>query len=215
MQPTRRAVLAGASAACVGGAAGCLGGDGSDDASAYECDVDPADPDPEYRPAIGDPDADVVVRAFEDFTCGHCATYKLEEFPAIREAHVDTGAVRYEHWDFPIPVDEDWAVPVASAARGVGARAGDEAFFAFTSAVYEYHGSYTLDAIGTAAEAADVDPCTAIADAEALSYEAPIASDRDAGVGMDVQGTPTVFVNGTPVEPTAEAVADAIDAART
>ncbi|WP_418282519.1 DsbA family protein [Halorubrum sp. DTA98] len=213
MERTRRAVLAGLSAAGVVGAAGCLGGD-DPDTPEYDCDADPASPDLDYRPVIGDPDSDVVVRAFEDFTCGACANYKLDEFPAIREAHIDTGEIRYEHWDFPIPVDEDWAVPVASAARGVGARAGDEAFFAFASAVYEFHGSYSLDAIGSAAEEAGSDPCAAIADAEAESYEATLMSDRGEGADLDLQATPTVYVNGDSVDPTADAVSDAIEAAR-
>jgi len=83
------------------------------------------------------------VQAFEDFTCGHCATYKLEHFPTIREEYIDPGEVRYEHWDFPIPVNETWAVPVASAARGVGARQGAEAFFSFASTAYESQGNYS------------------------------------------------------------------------
>jgi len=141
MERTRRSLLAaGTMSIGVVGAAGCLGGgsdgndgddggnDGSDssgvdlDLGQYDCDLtEPENPDLDYRPVIVDPEADVVVQAFEDFTCGHCATYKLEHFPTIREEYIDPGEVRYEHWDFPIPVNETWAVPVASAARGVGA----------------------------------------------------------------------------------------------
>jgi len=120
------------------------GNDGSDssgvdlDLGQYDCDLtEPENPDLDYRPVIVDPEADVVVQAFGDFTCGHCATYKLEHFPTIREEYIDPGEVRYEHWDFPIPVNETWAVPVASAARGVGARQGAEAFFSFASTAYE------------------------------------------------------------------------------
>ena len=153
MEHTRRGLLSGVAAGGVVGVAGCLGGgagtggggDGGTtlDTGEYDCDLsEPADPDLEYRPTLGDPEADVVVRAFEDYTCPHCATYKLEHFPAVREEFIEPGEIRYEHWDFPIPVNEDWAVPVASAARGVGDRDGDEAYFAFSSAVYESQGEY-------------------------------------------------------------------------
>ncbi|MWV64944.1 thioredoxin domain-containing protein [Halorubrum sp. JWXQ-INN 858] len=211
MEHTRRAVLAGVGAVGVVGAAGCLGDDAPDTPD-YDCDRDePEPPDTDFRPVLGDPDSDVLVQTFEDFTCGGCATFKAEEFPTIREAHVDTGEVRYEHWDFPIPVDEDWAVPVASAARGVGAREGDEAFFEFASAVYEFHGSYSHDAIGAAAEAAGADPCAAIADAEFVPYEGPILADREEGVARGLESTPTVYVNGDPVDgASADAVAAAI-----
>ncbi|ESS03544.1 MAG: protein-disulfide isomerase [uncultured archaeon A07HR67] len=216
MTHTRRALLAGA-AACGGvGAAGCLGGSegagGEGAVTEYDCgDASAPEPDAEYRPALGAADADVVVQAFEDFTCPHCATYTTEEFPTVRDEHVEPDTVRYEHWDFPIPVDEEWAVPVASAARGVGARQGDEAFFAFTSTVYESLGEYSLDTIGAAAEAAGADPCVAIADAQTESYADPVSTDRETGVDRGVQGTPTVYVAGEAVEPTADAIGSAID----
>ena len=175
MKRSRRAVLTGMGAAGVVGVAGCLGDD-TPDAPEYDCDLtEPEAPDHEFRPVIGDPDSEVLVQTFEDFTCGGCATFKAEQFPEIREAHIDTGDVRYEHWDFPIPVDEAWAIPVASAARGVGAREGSEAFFEFAA------------------------------------YEAPIMEDRGEGEARGLDATPTVYVNGDPVDPTAEAVAEAIE----
>ncbi len=211
MKRSRRAVLTGMGAAGVVGVAGCLGDD-TPDAPEYDCDLtEPEAPDHEFRPVIGDPDSEVLVQTFEDFTCGGCATFKAEQFPEIREAHIDTGDVRYEHWDFPIPVDEEWAIPVASAARGVGAREGSEAFFEFAASVYEFHGSYSHDAIGVAAEEAGADPCAAIADAEFAAYEAPIMEDRGEGEARGLDATPTVYVNGDPVDPTAEAVAEAIE----
>ena len=217
MKHTRRSLLAGAASVGVVGAAGCLGG-GSDngelnlDPEAYDCDPsEPSDPDLDYRPTIGDPDADVTVQAFEDFTCGHCATYSLDHFPTIREEYIEPGDVRYEHWDFPIPVNEEWAVPVASAARGVGARHGDEAFFEFAKAAYESQGSYgqgssTDDMPGGA------DTCAVLADVRYATYEEASMSDRSEGVSMDVSGTPAIFVNGEPVEGyEASTIASAID----
>ncbi len=219
MEYTRRSLLAGATAAGVVGAAGCLGGDAggsgnSLDTGEYDCDLsEPADPTLDYRPTLGDPDADVVVQAFEDFTCGHCATYKLNHFPTIREEYIAPGEIRYEHWDFPIPVDETWAVPVASAARGVGVRRGNEAFFTFSSNAYAAQENYDGEAIGAAAEAAGGDPCAAIADAEFSTYEEASMSDRSEGESMGVSGTPAIFVNGEPVEEgyAADSIAAAID----
>ena len=215
MEYTRRTLLAGVAAGGVVGAAGCLGEDGpeSSDTGPYECELEePAALAAEFRAVIGDPDADIVVQAFEDFTCGHCATYKLDHFPTIREEYVDPGTVRYEHWDFPIPVDEDWAHAVPSAARGVGVREGDEAFFAFASAIYESFGEYDLESIGAAAEAAGDDPCAAMADAYHESGHGALEADREAGVSRGVDATPTVLVDGTATEDYgAETVAAAID----
>jgi protein-disulfide isomerase len=227
MERTRRSLLAAGATVGVVGVAGCLGGgSGSEsgtnldlagvelDTGAYDCDLtEPSDPDLDYRPTLGNPDADVTVQAFEDFTCGHCATYKLNHFPTIRDGYIEPGEIRYEHWDFPLPVDEQWAVPVASAARGVGARNGDEAFFEFATAAYESQGSYSGEAIGAAAEAAGADPCAAMSDARYAAYGEATADDKSEGLSMGVEGTPTIFVNGSPVEGGygAETIAAAIE----
>ncbi|MES3162337.1 MAG: thioredoxin domain-containing protein [Halorubrum sp.] len=216
MTHTRRSLLAGVAAGGTVGVTGCLGGDnsGPGDTGAFDCELaEPVTPDATFRAAIGDPDADVVVQVFEDFTCGHCATYKLDHFPVIREEYIDPGQIRYEHWDFPIPVDEDWAHAVASAARGVGVRQGDEAFFGFTARIYESYGSYDLEAIGEAAEAVGDDPCAAMADAYHESAHGALEADREAGVARGVDGTPTVIVDDAPVAGyDADDIAAAIDA---
>ncbi|WP_123622402.1 thioredoxin domain-containing protein [Halorubrum sp. CSM-61] len=220
MEHTRRSLLAGAASVGVIGAAGCLGGGGGADGGlnldpeAYDCDLsEPSDPDLDYRPTLGNPDADVTVQAFEDFTCGHCATYKLDHFPTIREEYIGSGDVHYEHWDFPLPVDEQWAVPVASAARGVGARHGDEAFFEFATAAYESQGSYGGGS-STDDMPAGADTCAVLADAEFSAYEESIQNDKSEGESMGVSGTPTIFVNGEAVaDYQAETIAAAIDEA--
>jgi len=218
MEHTRRSLLAAGATVGVVGLAGCSGGGGggglSFDAGAYDCDLsEPSDPDLDYRPTLGNPDADVVVQAFEDFTCGHCATYKLDHFPTIREEYIEPGDIHYEHWDFPLPVNERWAVPVASAARGVGARHGDEAFFEFASAAYESQGSYGQGS-ATDEMPGGADPCAVLADMEYTPYADAIQSDRSEGESMGVGGTPAIFVNGSPVEGGygAETIASAIDA---
>ncbi|TKX74773.1 DsbA family protein [Halorubrum sp. GN11_10-6_MGM] len=221
MERTRRSLLAAGATVGVVGVAGCLGGGSAGgggelnlDTGEYDCSLsEPTDPDLDYRPTLGNPDADVTVQAFEDFTCGHCATYKLDHFPTIREEYIEPGDVHYQHWDFPIPVNETWAVPVASAARGVGARNGDEAFFEFATAAYESQGNYGGEALGAAAETAGADPCAVLADAEFSAYEETTQSDRSEGESMGVSGTPTIFVNGSPVEGgyAAETIAAAID----
>ena len=218
MKRTRRSLLAAGATVGVVGVAGCLGGGGGGnqlDTGSYDCSLsEPTDPNLDYRPTLGNPDADVTVQAFEDFTCGHCATYKLDHFPTIREEYIEPGDVHYQHWDFPIPVNETWAVPVASAARGVGARNGDETFFEFASAAYESQGNYSGEALGAAAETAGADPCAVLADAEFSAYEESTQSDRSEGESMGVEGTPTIFVNGDPVQGgyAAATIAAAIDA---
>lgn len=240
MRRTRRALLAGITAGSALGVAGCMGsgdtgagtgtGTGTDASSdtadgtasenevtaaaatGFDCEsTNPPAPDTEYRPTLGAADAPITIRAFEDFTCPHCATFTTEELPTVRADYIDTGRARYEHWDFPIPVNELWAVPVASAARGVGARNGDEAFFEFAEQIYASIGEYSADAVGEAAKAAGGDPCVALADMETETYAEVIGADRSSGVETGVNGTPTVLINGESVMPTADAIGTALE----
>ncbi|QAU12429.1 DsbA family protein [Halorubrum sp. BOL3-1] len=223
MERTRRSLLAAGATVGAVGVVGCLGGGGTGldlsgvelDTGEYDCDLEePSDPDLDYRPTLGDTESDVVVQVFEDFTCGHCARYTANHFPTIREEYIGPGEIRYEHWDFPLPVNERWAVPVASAARGVGVRHGDEAFFEFASAAYESQGNYGGEAIAAAADTAGADPCAAMSDARFAAHGEASADDKSEGESMGVSGTPTIFVNGSPVEEgyAAESIAAAIDA---
>jgi len=134
------------------------GNDGSDssgvdlDLGQYDCDLtEPENPDLDYRPVIVDPEADVVVQAFEDFTCGHCATYKLEHFPTIREEYIDPGEGALRTLGLPDPRQRD----VGSPRRQRGSRgrraAGRRGVLLVPPTAYESQGNYSGEAIGAAA----------------------------------------------------------------
>lgn len=201
----RRSLLAGMASVGIVGLAGCLGGGGPDEPTATPHDLPP--------PVAGDPDAPVTVAVYEDFSCPHCATYNREVLPALRDAYLEPGTVRYEHHDFPIPVD-DWSWPAASAARAVQDRADDDAFFDYADRLYAQQDAYSLDRFAAAAEAVGVAPDPVRDAAATETYRPVVAADREAGVERGVSGTPTAFVDDEPVTPSFDALRDAIEAAR-
>ncbi|MFB6133437.1 MAG: DsbA family protein [Halanaeroarchaeum sp.] len=147
-------------------------------------------------PSLGPSDAPVTVEAYEDYACPHCRRYVEETLPEIRESYVTADAVRYEHHDFPIPVDERWSWQVASAARAVQDSVDAQAFFAFATSIYEHLGSYSLDVIGSTAAAVGADPAFVRTAAREETYRPVLEADRRRGVERGVRGTPTIFVNG-------------------
>lgn len=221
---TRRRLLA-ATAGVLGSAAGCLGGSTGDgggddgDAPAPSGTAGSVTPTPTDGagtatgdrttatatptrvrslppPARGPADAPVTVVAFEDFACPHCRRFVLEVLPRIVDEYVADGRVRYEHRDFPIPVDPTWSWRAPSAARAVQNAEDAAAFFDFAGRLYEHLGSY--DAALVAGLAADVG-----ADGEATRraatterYRPVIEADRRRGLDLGVDGTPAVFVEG-------------------
>lgn len=212
MANTRRALLA-ATVGVAGLGGGCLGG--GSDGSTDDCDVadEPAVTDLP-TPTLGADDADVTVAAFEDFACPHCATYSLEEFPEVRSELIDGGTVRYEHHDFPIPVDERWSWQAASAARGVQDETDDETFFEYARALFENQGDFSPALLTDLADDAGAPGCAIQADALDETYRPVLEGDREAGIDRGVQGTPTVFVAGRSVDPTYDAIAAAVEAER-
>ncbi len=45
--------------------------------------------------SLGNPKAKVVVTEYASLSCGHCAAFHNEVFPAFKKKYVDTGKVRY------------------------------------------------------------------------------------------------------------------------
>lgn len=197
---SRRAFLAASGTAVAAALAGC-----SDDGG----EAAPDEIDDDSRPSIGDESAPVSVTVFEDFGCPACRQFKLQATPAIVQQYVDPGDVRYLHADFPIPVDETWSYPVASAARGVFETAGNDAFWEFSASIYDHQGSYSLDTIESVADDVAGVGTAARDAAEGETHRDRIEADRERGERWGVSGTPTVFVDDEQVPP--DEIAEAIE----
>lgn len=196
---TRRGFLA-ASAAVPAVLAGCT--DGS---------VDPEEIDTGDRPALGSGSDPVRLTVFEDFACPACRQFKTQLTPAIVESYVEPGHVRYLHADYPIPVDETWTYAVGSAARAVFEEAGNDAFWAFASAIYEHQNSYSYDVIESVADEIAGVGAAARSAAEDGTYRERLDEDRDLGDQWGVSGTPSVFVDEERVDPDPERIGSAIE----
>lgn len=208
---SRRAILGAAAttAGAVAATSGCLG-PSSDRPSPSGTVVEslPA-------PVQGDPDADVTVMAFEDLSCPHCRTYTLEVLPELAAEYVDSGVIRYEHHDFPIPVDGRWSWAAAGAARAVQDRVGDEAFFEYAHLLFENQDDYSIELVGSLAEEVGADPEAVRRAAETGTYRPVLEADRQRGTELGLEGTPEVYVNGEMTDGyDYDTVAAAIEAAR-
>jgi protein-disulfide isomerase len=211
---TRRELLGAgaASIATVGGGYYFLGIGEANGVKTPQCDAEPpADLD---APTIGNPNAGVTVAAYSDFSCPHCRDYALNVFPQIRRKYVRPGTVRYEHHDFPLPVDK-WSRPAANAAREVQRRAGDTAYFEYATALYRHQDSYSYDLFGDLASTVNVPGKPVEQAARNGAYCAVLNESIQQGLDRGVSGTPTVFVNDRKLlAPDTEKLSSAIEKAR-
>lgn len=213
---TRRGLLA-ATVGAVGAMAGCSGGSSESESTGATETPTPLPGQPLSTPVAGDPEADVTVAVYEDYACPHCATYSESVFPQLRDDYLADGTVRYEHHDFPIPVDETVSWQAASAARAVQDNVGDGAFFTYSKRLFANQNQLGPDTYADLTEGLDVDGETVRAAATGELYRPTVSGDREAGIDRGVQGTPAVFVNDEQVEWSEiayEPVQSAIESAR-
>lgn len=209
----RRTFLSGSATAVSLATAGCLGGGQQEQTlNTPETATGTSASDTLPRPFRGDSNADVRVLVFEDYACPHCRDYSLEVAPEIISNYADPGDIRYEFYDFPIPVDGTVSWEAAFAARAVQASEGQDAFFEYSKALFEAQENLGPKTYERLANDAGFDGAAVRKAARDRKYEPTVEADRQYGQQAGVQGTPTVAVNRQVVKPTVSAISDAIDA---
>lgn len=168
------------------------------------------------HPALGPDDAPVEVEVWEDFSCPHCASFDVQVFPDLVENYVDPGHIRYVFYDFPIPVDDRWSWDVAEAGRVVQDKASEDAFWTFKATMFANQSAYSKDFLAGVAEDLGLDGDDLVTDVNDDRYRPVVENAKQIGSDNGVQGTPTVFVEGTVVDFSSapsryDAVAEAID----
>ena len=152
-------------------------------------------------PNLGD--GDVTVDVYEDLGCPRCHEFQTDVVPELEAELIDPGEITYRHYDFVVGAADE-SVAMANAARAVQDDTGDEA--GPNGAFFEYKASvmtaddWSDDALADLADAIDADPGTvsnALADD---AYYPTLAADWERGDDAAVEGTPTVVVDGDPLD---------------
>jgi protein-disulfide isomerase len=162
--------------------------------------VDPAEllkPGPLGDHVLGKADAPVTIIEYASFTCGHCASFHQNTFPKLKEKYIDTGKVKLIFRVFPT------APAQLSIAAGMLAHcAGEDKYFAFTSALFETQRTW-------AGSNNAVDALLKLSNQAGMSKEKFEACLSDKKLAQDIQqvavrgfetfgvnSTPTFFING-------------------
>jgi protein-disulfide isomerase len=166
--------------------------------------------------AMGAADAPVVIEVWEDFQCPYCQRFTYEIEPSIVEQYVETGDVRLVFRNLAFLGNEShWAAVAASLA------ADQNMFWPFHDYLFanfggNESGGFHIDRLLEMGEAAGLDMDQF---REGLTLEnarqrwAEIeAVSRTEAFAQGINATPTVVVNGVPLEsPDFETISDAVD----
>jgi protein-disulfide isomerase len=156
--------------------------------------------------SLGETTAPAVIDVFEDFQCPACKAFTETIEPQVIDNLVKTGKARYVFHNYPFidgngagsSGESDQAANAAMCANEQGK------FWNMHATLYanwngENQGNFSDRRLQAMAESAGLDMNAFNSCFNANKFKADIQADFDKGQEMGVNGTPTVFVNGTQV----------------
>jgi protein-disulfide isomerase len=201
VQPTRREILAGASAlalaAMLTGAAP-LAGLLSPARAQSPSPADLMQAGPLGEMSMGSDTAPVTVIEYASMTCGHCASFHTKTYPELKTRYIDTGKVRYIFREFPLDPLAAGAFMLARCA----AKDDKSRFFTMIEVLFQKQKEWVVQK--------PIPPLLAIAKQTGFtqqSFEECLANQpmldgieqvrNRAAEKLGVNSTPTFFINGT------------------
>lgn len=149
-------------------------------------------------PSEGATGSALLLVEFSDLQCPHCK----EAQPTIAKLLADFPNARFVVQNFPLSI-HPWAFKAASYAQCVGEQ-NKTAFFKFVDAVFADQDSITEENADSKLQddvaQAGGDPKQTATCAASPSTAAAVKQSLDLGAELGVDGTPTLFVNGRPVQ---------------
>lgn len=142
-------------------------------------------------PRLGDPDAPVEIVEFSDFQCPHCASFHIEIFPALRSLYGDR--VRWyfvnRFYSQPHPHAEAAAIAAECAAR-------QGRFWEYSEQVFRRQQELGPEMLQQIASQVGLDTERFEQCREDPAVAREVVADQREADRLNVEGTPTFFVNG-------------------
>ncbi|HLF91635.1 MAG TPA: DsbA family protein [Anaerolineales bacterium] len=145
---------------------------------------------------LGDPNAPVVVEAFEDFQCPACLSFTQTVEPQLIASYVDTGQVLFIYRHYPFIGQESSAASNASMCANEQDRFWDYHDILFANQTGENIGAFSNRRLQAFAETLGLNMDNFNACFRENRYDDQIKEDKANGLASQVTGTPTIFVNG-------------------
>jgi protein-disulfide isomerase len=142
--------------------------------------------------SAGPDDALVTVVVWSDFECGYC-TRNLKDLARLREEHPADVRIVFRH--MPLSFHEHAQL---AAEAGVAAAAQGK-FWAFHDRAFSADGALDRAALERIAKDAGIDLARFRAALDDRRYHDAVAAEAAAGSELGISGTPTMFVNGSPI----------------
>ena len=143
---------------------------------------------------MGNPDAKVSVIEYASLTCGHCANFHKDTWPALKAKYIDTGKVRFLLREFPLD-------PLATAGFMLARCNGNDKYYPMTDLLFAQQRNWAftekpVDALSTMVKQAGFTQESFEACLKRQDIYDAITVVKDGGAKAGVDSTPTFFING-------------------
>lgn len=145
---------------------------------------------------LGKPGAPITIVEYASMSCPHCAHFADAVLPELKKKWIDTGKVKLVLRDFPL---DEAALKASMIARC----APPDRFYAFVDTMFSTQAKWVTESDPQAALARlaklggmsqdEIDACLKNSTIENKIVEGRLAASKD----LEVNATPTFFINGT------------------
>jgi len=142
-------------------------------------------------PAIGPPDAPVLIVEFSDFQCSYCARFATETLGQILDAYGDQ--VRLVFRDFPLTSMHTHAQKAAEASQ-CAYEQGE--YWEYHDLLFQNQQALDVDSLKGYAQQLGLDTDAFNECLDSGQYSSEVQNDLTQGQSYGVTGTPTFFING-------------------
>ncbi|MGC2696690.1 MAG: thioredoxin domain-containing protein [Candidatus Angelobacter sp.] len=152
-----------------------------------------------FGPSRGSLHPQIQIIEFSDLQCPHCKAAQ----PIVEKLLTDFPQVRVTFQQFPLPASlHPWAMKAAQYADCAG-QMNQDAFWKYVDSIFENQGGIALatadDKLKELATAAGYDAEKIAACAASPETDARIKKSLDLGQTLDINQTPTIYINGRAV----------------
>ncbi|HRW06832.1 MAG TPA: thioredoxin domain-containing protein [Caldilineaceae bacterium] len=151
--------------------------------------------------SLGDPEAPIVVEAYEDFLCPHCREWTESVENQLRSSYIKEGQVRLVYHTFPL---EGFAPGSRLAAQAAYCAAAQNYFWPYHDNLFAVQtrgqSAYTIEELISYAGTLGLNERDFTQCMSSMANAQDIAETVNEGVNRGVTGTPSVFINGENVQ---------------
>jgi len=167
------------------------------------------------QPTIGNSNAPVTIALFEDFLCPHCAEFSDQVWPQIKRAFIDTGKAKAVFFYFPV-ISQSQSPVIGGMGQCIYLQSNSDFWdleqILMRTQTQLFNTSKAIDIATQYAPSLDKQKLQKCVDAG--TGVKTVNKDDGIALGLGLQGTPSVLVNGKQVSDTSwNGVKKAIEAA--